>query len=72
MPIMNGDGKEVKVMYSGLVADTDVNITVCGRHVCCNIKRDREHPALQQNIHDALKVHCTDETIIAADNPLRT
>ena len=46
MPVMDGYGQEVEVVYSGLVADAGANITVCSRHVHFHIKRDREFSAL--------------------------
>ena len=59
-------------MYSGFVADEYPNILVCGCHVCRHIDPDIDFPSLTPNIHDALQFHCTDESSIAADNPLIT
>ena len=72
MLVMDGDGKELEVMYNGLISDADANIVVCGLHVHSYINHEKECPELPQNIHDALQVHCTDETSIADDNILRS
>ncbi len=64
---MHRDGQKVEVMHSGFVADADANIVVQGRHV----ERDRERPTLSQQLCDALQIHRTDKTSIAAHNPLR-
>ena len=68
---MYGDGNELEVMYSGFVADADADISVQGHRVRRHVDCDRECPALTQKIHDALHVHHTDETSIAAENTLR-
>ncbi len=39
-----------------------------GRHV----ERDKERPALSQQLRDALQIHRTNKMNIAAHNPLRT
>ncbi len=68
---MHRDGQKVEVMHSGFVADANANIAVWGRHVGHHIERDRERPALSQQLRDALQIHRTDKTSIAAHNPLR-
>ena len=72
MSVMDGDGQEVKAIYSGFIADADVSISVFGCHVRFHIERYSERTALLQNLCDALQVRHTDETSIAADNTLRT
>ena len=72
VPVMDGDGQEVEVVYSGFLVDADTDIALRGRHVRRQVERDRECPALPQKLHNALHVHRTDETSIAADNPLRS
>ena len=70
MTVMDGDGKNVEVMYSGFVEKADAGISVCISHVRHHVKRDRECPEFPQNLHDALHVHNTYETSIASSNPL--
>jgi hypothetical protein len=71
VPLMHRDGQKVEVMNSGLVADADANLPVRGRHVGRHVERDRECLALSQQLRDALQIHRTDKTRIAAHNPLR-
>jgi hypothetical protein len=68
---MQRDGKKVKFMQSGFVADADANIAVRGRHVGRHVERDRERPALSQQLRDALQIHRTDKTRITSHNPFR-
>jgi hypothetical protein len=70
VPVMHRDGQKVEVMHSGFVADADANIAVRGRHVGRHVECDRERPALSQQLRDALQIHRTDITSIAAHNPL--
>jgi hypothetical protein len=70
-PLMHRDGQKVKVMHSGFVADADANIAVRCRHVRHHVEGDRERPALSQQLRDALQIHRTAKTSIAAHNPLR-
>jgi hypothetical protein len=58
-------------MHSGFVADADANIAVRGRHLGRHVERDRERPALSQQLRNALQIHRTEKTSIAAHNPLR-
>jgi hypothetical protein len=58
VPLMRRDGHKVEVMHSGFVADADANNAVRDRHV----ERDRERPALSQQLRDALQIHRTDKT----------
>jgi hypothetical protein len=58
-------------MHSGFVADADANIAVQGRHVGRHVERDKERLAVSQQLRDALQIHRTDKTSIAAHNPLR-
>ena len=53
MSVIDGYGQEVEVIDSGFVTDADVDITVCGRHVCRHVERDRERPALPQKLQDS-------------------
>ncbi len=69
--LMHRDGQKVEVMHSGFVADADANIVVRGCHVGRHVERDRERPALLQQLRNALQIHCTDKTSIAAHNPLK-
>ncbi|CAK9859112.1 unnamed protein product [Sphagnum jensenii] len=71
VPLMHRDGQKVEVMHSGFVVDADANIAVQGRHVGRHVECDRKRPALSQRLHDALQIHGTDKTSIAAHNPLR-
>jgi hypothetical protein len=71
VPLMHRDGQKVEVMHSGFAADADANIIARGCHVGRHVDRDRERPALSQQLCDALKIHRTDKTSIAAHNPLR-
>ncbi len=68
---MHRDGHKVEVMHSGFVADADANIAVRGRHVGRHVERNRERPALSQQLRNALQIHRTDKTSILAHNPLR-
>jgi hypothetical protein len=69
--LMHRDGQKVEVMHSGFVADADAKISVRGRHVGRHVERDRERPALSQQLRDALQIHRTDKTSIVAHNPFR-
>jgi hypothetical protein len=69
---MHRDGQKVEVMHSGFVADADANIAVRGLHVGRHVERDRERPALSQQLRDALQIHRTGKTSIAAHNTLRS
>ncbi len=71
VPLMHRDGQKVEVMHSGFVADADANIAVRGRHVGRHVECDRERPALSQQFRDALQIHRTDKTSIAAHNPFK-
>jgi hypothetical protein len=68
---MHRDGQRMEVMHSGFVADADANIAVRGRHLGRHVERDRERPALSQQLRNALQIHRTEKTSIAAHNPLR-
>ncbi len=68
---MHRDGQKVEVMHNGFVADADANIAVRGCHVGRHVERNRERPALSQQLRDALQIHRTDKTSIAAHNTLR-
>jgi hypothetical protein len=54
---MNRDGQKVEVMHSGFVADADANIAVRGRPVGRHVERDRERPAMSQQLRDANSSH---------------
>jgi hypothetical protein len=69
VPLMDRDGKKVEVMVSGFVVDADANIAVQGRQVGRRVERDRERPALSQQLRDALQIHRTDKTRVAAPIP---
>ncbi len=71
VPFMHRDGQKVEVMHSGFVADADANIAVRGCHVGRHVERNRERPALSQQLRDALQIHRIDKTSIAAHNPFR-
>ncbi|CAK9257996.1 unnamed protein product [Sphagnum jensenii] len=71
VPLMDRDGPKVEVMHSGFMADANANIAVRGRHVGRHVERDRERPALSQQLRDALQIHRTDKMSITAHNPLR-
>jgi hypothetical protein len=71
VPLMHRGGQKVEVMHSGFLADADANISVRGRHVGRHVERDRERPALSKQLRDALQIHRTDKTSIAAQNSLR-
>jgi hypothetical protein len=71
VPLMHRDGQKVEVMHSGFVADADANIAVRGRHVGRHVERDRERPALSQQLRDAQHINRIDKSSIAAHNPLR-
>jgi hypothetical protein len=60
LPLMHREGQKVEVMHSGFVADADANIALRGRHVSRHVERDRERPALSQQLRDALQIHRTD------------
>jgi hypothetical protein len=66
VPLMDRDGQKVEVMVSGFVADADANIAVQGRR---HVERNRERPALSQQLRDALQIHRTDKTSIVAPIP---
>jgi hypothetical protein len=72
VPLMQRDGQKVEVMHSVFVADADANIAVRGRHVGRHVEHERERLALSQQLRDALQIHRTDKTSIAAHNPLRS
>ena len=57
MPVMEGDGQEVKVINSAFMKDADADIAVRGRHVSHHVECDRERPALPQKLHNALQVY---------------
>jgi hypothetical protein len=71
VPLMHRIGQKMEVVHSGFVADADAKIAVLGRHVVHHVERDRERPALSQQLRDALQIRRTDKTSIASYKPLR-